>query len=162
MQPEPSIRGKPTTDLMIVIRLNKRTFVRRIHFAAMMFALFLTGCGERTVTGGTPGSITIDGKAYPEIQVQFHQLNGNELSTLGFGVTDAEGKFRLLQNGASGKLYLQPGEYRVTVESIGPEVPIHFRYLDAETTPLRIKWTGKEKELSLQATTPEESNSEGS
>jgi len=113
----------------------------------------LIGCGERTVTGGTPGSITIDGNQYSEIQLGIHQIQEKEVLTLGFGVTDEEGKFRLLQNGAGGKLYLRPGEYRITVESIGPELAIPPDYLEPERTPLRVNWTGEENGLLLEVTT---------
>jgi len=124
-----------------------------------MLLLCLSGCGERTVTGGTPGTLRIDGEKYAEIQLTIHRVEGKQMETLGFGVTDAEGKFLLLKNGATGKLFLEPGEYRATVETIGPDVAIPNEYLKAETTPLRIEWTGKEAQLSLNVK-PNESSEE--
>ena len=128
---------------------DRGTFLR----VGCLTLLLLCGCGERTMTGGTPGSVTIDGQKDAEIQVQIHQIREKEIETWGFGVTDAEGKFRLLQNGAAGKLYLQPGEYRVTVESVGPELRIPSDFLDPERTPLRVTWSGSEQELALAVTT---------
>ncbi|MCB1513069.1 MAG: hypothetical protein KDJ36_19405, partial [Hyphomicrobiaceae bacterium] len=88
-----------------------------------------------------------------------HRVEGEQMKTMGFGVTDAEGKFLLLKNGATGKLFLEQGEYRVTVETIGPNVAIPSEYLKAETTPLRVVWTGKEEQLSLNVQ-PNESSEE--
>jgi hypothetical protein len=124
-----------------------------------MLLLCLSGCGERTVTGGTPGTLTIDGENYAEIQLTIHRVKGEQVETLGFGVTDAEGKFLLLKNGAAGKLFLEPGEYRATVETIGPDVAIPNEYLQAETTPLKVEWTGKDEQLSLNVK-PNESSEE--
>ena len=131
----------------------------RLAGLGLMVLLSLSGCGERTVTGGTPGTFTIDGEKYAEIQVTIHRTKGEQVETLGFGVTDEEGKFLLLKNGAAGKLFLEPGEYRVTVETIGPDVAIPNKYLKAETTPLRVVWTGKEEQLSLNVQ-PNESSEE--
>ena len=111
------------------------------------------------MTGGTPGTLTIEGEKYAEIQVTIHRVEGEQMKTMGFGVTDAEGKFLLLKNGATGKLFLEQGEYRVTVETIGPNVAIPSEYLKAETTPLRVVWTGKEEQLSLNVQ-PNESSEE--
>lgn len=103
--------------------------------------------------GGTAGSVTIDGQKLPEIQVKIYQIAGDRQTPIGFGVTDAEGKFLLLQNGAVGKLFLKPGEYRVTIETIGPEITIPPDYLDPEKTPLQVTWTQDLKELPLTVTT---------
>lgn len=118
--------------------------------------LTVAGCGTRSVSGGTPGLLTIGGEKLAEIQVRIHAGTGPAFQPVGFGVTRADGTFELLSNGASGALWLPAGEYRVTLETIGPPLPVSQDYLQADRTPLKISWSKalKSLELAVPASAP--------
>jgi hypothetical protein len=50
-------------------------------------------------------------------------------------------------------LWLPPGEYRITLESIGPPIQIPKAYTLAESTPLKASWTATDETLKLEAVT---------
>ena len=111
--------------------------------AILLILATLSGCGVKSVTGGTGGTLRVGGEWFSDIQVTIHHVDGSLTRTLGFGVTDAKGAFKLLKTGARGALWLDPAEYRCTLESAGAPVVIPEEYARAETTPLKVSLSGK-------------------
>ena len=94
----------------------------------------LVGCGSATVPalGGTSGSLRFGAAVTSDIVVTVHQQNGGEFSVIGFGTTIQDGSFVLYKPGATEPLWLVPGEYAFTLESIGPPVQLrHFAKMRA-------------------------------
>ena len=115
-----------------------------------LFGLLLAGCGPRPVTGGTTGTLRAGGELLGEIQVNVHKLEGSTLKLIGFGVTREDGTFQLVQPGAAGNLWLNPGEYRFTVESVGAPYAFPDEYTKPETTPLKTVWPSSGNVLALE------------
>ena len=65
------------------------------------------------------GTLRAGSELLADIQVTMHQVDGGSLRRVGFGVTDRNGSFELVTNGAQGPLWLSPGEYCCTLESAG-------------------------------------------
>ena len=129
---------------------------RALTYLVLITSLIsVSGCGgTRPVPGGTAGILLVGGQPISEIQVTLYQPQGSNFEPVGFGVTDVDGMFRLYQNGAQGSLWLPPGEYRYTVESIGPPIQFPSEYLSATATPCKFTWTGNEAELELNVPAP--------
>ena len=100
----------------------------------------LAGCGTGGVSGGTPGVLKIEGQPVPEIQLKVYSGPVDSLEFRGFAVTQPDGHFGWLLPEARGPLWLPSGEYRVTVESIGPPIKLPSTYRDAKLTPLVVHW----------------------
>jgi len=116
----------------------------------------LIGCGgPRHVTGGTTGTLHAGSMQLGDIQVTVHRVAGATTEVVGMGITRSDGRFELVQPGAMGPLHLASGEYRVTVESVGP-VPLRFpkEFGSAEHTPLRVEWTTESSQLDLEVPPP--------
>jgi hypothetical protein len=119
-----------------------------------LFALLmLVGCGAAPVVGGTKGRLQAGNGGLGDVQVTVHQGDAGKWLPAGFGVTDNEGRFELVQNGAKGPLWLSPGEYRCTLQSAGAPVEIPEEFGKPETTPLQATVKGKDYVLELK--TPE-------
>lgn len=116
----------------------------------LLIALTLAGCGGvQPVTGGTPGTLRLGGELLCEIQVTVHRVEGGTTTPVGFGVTDLEGAFELVTNGARGPLRLEPGEYRFTFESAGAPVQFAPECAEPVTTPIKATWSSGELRLNL-------------
>ncbi len=116
----------------------------------------LIGCGgAQHVAGGTTGTLHAGSVLLGDIQVTVHRVTGATAEVIGLGITQASGHFELVLPGAKGPLHLTPGEYRITVESVGP-VPLRFpkEYASAEKTPLLVKWTDDNTQLDLEVPPP--------
>lgn len=114
------------------------------------------GCGgARHVAGGTPGTLHSGSLPLGDIQVTVHLVRDNTSEVIGMGITRADGRFELIQPGARGPMHLPPGEYRVTVESVG-SVPLRFPkdYGTVEKSPLRVAWTADDSRLELEVPLP--------
>ncbi len=111
--------------------------------------LSLAGCGPRAVTGGTPGTLTYRGEQRSDIQVTAYQVEGSQLEQVGFSVTANDGTFQLVTNGARGPLRLTPGDYRFTLESVGPPIRVAKKYTKPDSTPLKVSWSAGDKSLDL-------------
>lgn len=122
--------------------------------ALVVVASTLAGCGARPVTGGTKGVLRYAGKSLSDIQVTIYQLEGGSPKLVGFGVTANDGSFRLMRNLASGALWLSPGEYCCTLESVGMPIRLPKEYASAETTPLKVSWSTADKSLNLEVPNP--------
>lgn len=110
-------------------------------------SLVTTGCGPRSVKGGTQGILIVNDEAWPDLQLTVHQWEENSGEIIGFAVTKGDGSFELLLNGAEGPLWLTPGDYRFTLETVGPPMKIPKIFTQPETTPLKINWTGADPRL---------------
>ena len=113
------------------------------------------GCGGPSPTRpGTVGTIHAGKQPIANIRVTFHRRDEDDSELIGFGVSDHNGKFRLFLEDAIGPLWLEPGEYAVTLESDGAE-PYFWPedYLDPLKTPLVQSWDGDE-ELALDVPEP--------
>lgn len=116
----------------------------------------LTSCGRTGhVAGGTPGLLHAGSVLLSDVQVTLHRVDGTAIEAIGIGTTRTDGRFELVQPGARQAMHLSPGEYRVTVESVGA-VPLCFSkdFASAETSPLRVSWTAKSAQLDLDVPLP--------
>jgi hypothetical protein len=111
----------------------------------------LTGCGAAPVAGGTKGHLQAGAVGLGDIQLTVHQSENGNWRAIGFGVTDDQGKFELVQNGAQGPLWLTPGDYRCTLQSAGAPVAIPDEFSRPETTPLQSAVMTKDDVLELKA-----------
>jgi len=114
-------------------------------------ALLFTGCRGRVraVSGGTPGVLDCGGQYLGDIQLSLYQLKGASFLSVGFAVTRPDGTFELHTNAAAGPLWLLPGKYRCTLESVGAPVQFSQPYHAPHTTPLELEWTESMKELQI-------------
>ena len=115
-----------------------------------LIVVALPGCGVRPATGGTKGVLRTGAEALGDIQLTVHQMDSGVWRQVGFGITGPDGEFELLAPGAEGPLWLTPGEYRCTLESVGAPVQIPKECSQAETTPLKITWTETDDALTLE------------
>ncbi|MFO0999898.1 MAG: hypothetical protein U0936_06160 [Planctomycetaceae bacterium] len=101
------------------------------------------GCSDAPApaTGGTPGTLTFGDGVTSDINITVHRSSAGSFQPIGFGLTDLEGKFILYQTGAAGPLWLEPGDYVFTLESVGPSIAFPKEYLNPQSTPLKLSWT---------------------
>lgn len=125
---------------------------RRWATAAALLSLLaaFSGCGVKSVPGGTKGSLYNKTGPLSDIQITLHALAGSEYHPVGFGVADGDGQFQLYSNGAQGPLWLPPGEYSCTLESSGAPLQIPTEYQSPETTPLKFSWQSDDGQLELE------------
>ncbi len=113
--------------------------------------LLLGGCsaGPSRISGGTSGSLLAGDTPVPDFEVRIYATASTAL--LGLGTTGNDGKFQLVKPKGEGPLWLLPGEYAFTLESIGPETPrMPPAYGNASKTPLRVNWKSEDKALDLR------------
>jgi hypothetical protein len=114
----------------------------------MLFLVVCLGCGDvKSVKGGTSGILLIDDTAMSDMQITFYQKDVSESDPVGFAVSTGAGRFEMLQNGATGPLYLPAGEYRCTVETAGAPLDLPKEYLDPNETPVIVNWKEDEPML---------------
>jgi hypothetical protein len=103
----------------------------------LAFLLFVLGCsGQPTaLVGGTSGSLTSDGQAVSQMQVNVFDKQGST-TPIGRGFVADDGSFELVTDDGLQPLVLDDGKYYFTVESIGAEVEIPKDYTSSRTTPL--------------------------
>lgn len=115
----------------------------------------MVGCDRvRPVTGGTPGTLQVPGQVASDLQLTLFREQAGTWQPVGFATTGAGGRFELLLPGAVGPLRLEPGQYRVTVETAGSELVLPPEVGQVATTPVRIEWTGNEPGLQVSLTLP--------
>lgn len=130
-------------------RLVAWTF-KVVMVAFMFVATVPVGCSRvRSVDGGTTGTLRHGEISLHDVQIGVFAVGSSE--PLGFGLSDSSGRFELYQPRALGPLFLQPGEYCFTLESMSPE-PLYFppAFRDPQSTPLRTSWSGESSTLDLQ------------
>lgn len=124
-----------------------------LRFLSLGMLVLLLGCGPRPTTGGTPGTFQYDGLPRVDVQIHLHVLPTQE--RVGFGITTADGKFQLFTSDAKKPLFLSPGEYAITLESIGTDpVLLPPEYSNPTTTPLRRIWSTGDTSLDIHIPAP--------
>jgi|GEM_PF-457627 len=121
--------------------------------ATLVLLLALFGCGQASSPmTGTPGQVLLNGFGFGDIQVNVFRDAGEHVA---FGVSDSTGSFRLLTPDASRAVNLEPGQYRLTVESVGGVlVPIPAPLAQPDKTPLVREWSGSEETLRVEFDVP--------
>ncbi len=119
-------------------------------------AISMIGCSRapKPVKGGTNGELQQAGNPIGDIQVRIYQTDGASYEVVGFADTNGEGQFQLLVSEGDGPLYLGPGEYCCTLNSVGSRIPIPKEYGKPETTPLKVSWAGGDETLQLELPLP--------
>lgn len=117
----------------------------------LFFVSLLNGCSDGPIpaTGGTPGTLKFGDGVTSDINITVHRNSAGSFQPIGFGLTDIEGKFILYQTGAAGPLWLEPGDYAFTLESVGPSIAFPKEYLSPLLTPLKLSWTADSKSADL-------------
>lgn len=122
-----------------------------IRSVLLLTATILCGCsnGPTPATGGTRGTLTFADGVTSDISITVHRNSAGSFQPIGFGLTDVEGKFMLYQTGAVGPLWLEPGDYVFTLESVGPPIAFPKEYLNPQSTPLKLSWTAESASADL-------------
>lgn len=125
-------------------------------FVVTVLAAVLAGCGSGTTSaqGGTPGKLTFGSNVSSDIRITIYHSVAGGFQELGFANTTGDGSFVLYNSGATEPLWLEPGDYVFTLESIGPPVQFPKDFLKPESTPLKVNWTSEMDSINLE--TPEE------
>jgi hypothetical protein len=123
--------------------------IRRVF---LLTVSLLAGCSDAPApaTGGTPGTLTFGDGVTSDINITVHRSSAGSFQPIGFGLTDVEGKFILYQTGAAGPLWLEPGDYVFTLESVGPSITFPKEYLSPLSTPLNLSWTADSTSADLK------------
>lgn len=122
--------------------------------AALVFVfclLHLCGCshGPSPVSGGTAGSLTAVETRLPDFEIKIYEAAN--LNLLGVATTGSDGSFHLVLPKGEGPLRLSPGDYVVTLESVGPASPrMPPAYANATKTPLKVSWKSTDQSLELK------------
>ncbi|MCA9090889.1 MAG: hypothetical protein KDA90_19885 [Planctomycetaceae bacterium] len=115
-----------------------------------VFAALAGGCSETPeLPGGTRGIILVQRMPMADIQVNIYQ-DGTE-GPIAFGISECDGHFELRLPRTLEAVWLQPGHYRMTVESVGE----HFirwapHFSDPANTPLQQHWSGDADEFLVE------------
>lgn len=112
----------------------------------------MSGCpAKRSTPGGTAGVLSLkSGQPLADIQLGvFAESGADEL--LGTGVSGLDGSFALRDPQAQRPLWLEPGKYKLTLESVGT-VPIRLpaAWGKPAKTPLRMEVLGPDTILRIQ------------
>lgn len=126
------------------------------HLRPMWILTLLLGCGPApSIPGGTSGLLHADGTPLKEVRVTLFAAKDDSTQSIAFAVTDAEGAFQLREEATLEGVWLEPGEYRVTLESAGEFRMIWPReYTSPQQTPLKVAWTAEQTQLELHVPTP--------
>jgi len=114
---------------------------------------FIAGCQQRSaeITGGTPGTLRFGSQTIGDLVVVLHRGTGTTFEQVGFGRTSNAGEFQLVVQGKEEPLLLPPGDYVVTLESLGPPITFPKEYIMADNAVLKVSWTDSSAQLDLQA-----------
>lgn len=120
-------------------------------FGLLVIVSGVIGCSEGATSakGGTPGVLRFGTDVSSDIVVTVHRRRDSGFEVAGFGTTSENGTFVLYAPGATEPLWLQPGEYAVTLESIGPPVQFPRDYGTPKTSPLKVTWSDTMETLEL-------------
>lgn len=126
-----------------------RKNVVRCVFAIGCLMGLLSGCsGDRSVTGGTKGTLRTTTTELCDVRVNVYVAGTME--PIGFGITRDQGRFELYRPDAFSALYLSPGEYSFTLESLGPDpLPLAPQLRHPRRTPLRKRWSESDSTLEI-------------
>ena len=123
----------------------------------LLAALWIAaGCGAPAeIEGGTPGLIHVSGVPLADVHVAVFASSGDEAEPLAFGISDRNGRFELRRPGTLEAVWLEPGDYSLTVESTG-EFELHWpaELYSRRETPLQVKWSSGNEQLDLNVPEP--------
>lgn len=118
----------------------------------LICSLLSIGCSStqtNVVSGGTTGSLVAGDVPLPDFEVKVH--DAADLKLIGFGTTGNDGRFQLVQSKGDAPLVLTPGNYVMTLASIGPAAPrISQAYTNASKSSLKVTWKSEDKSLDLK------------
>ena len=119
--------------------------------AVAVVVIAVSGCGSGTspAKGGTPGKLTFGSDVSSYIRITIHRSGASGFEQLGFANTAADGSFVLYNSLATEQLWLEPGDYVFTLESIGPPVQFPKAYVKPESTPLKVTWNSEMNSINL-------------
>lgn len=122
----------------------------------MLNIVWAAGCGGRGTRGGTRGSLRSDRGILPDVEVTVYSGLPEQRVQRGSGVSTGDGTFSLHQPDGKAPLWLEPGEYAFTVQSVGPD-PMVFpsEYNDPRRTPLLHTLTGTSDSVDLVLPVPQ-------
>ena len=130
---------------------SRKVEMRYIALFFVCSQLLFSGCGAETshVVGGTAGSLTAGEVPIPDFEIKVYKTGSTV--PLGLGTTGKDGKFQLVEPKGVSPLWLAPGEYVFTLESLGPvPPPLSPAYMNATKTPLKVNWKAVDKSLDLK------------
>ena len=127
------------------------TFIKGLALSAVVAMLVGCGGGASPAKGGTPGTLTFGSNVSSDIRVTLHRSAAGGFEVLGFANTAADGTFVLYNSGATEPLWLEPGDYAFTLETIGPPVEFPKEFTRPESTPLKVKWESDMSSIRLDA-----------
>ncbi|HEY1066849.1 MAG TPA: hypothetical protein VGE52_12090 [Pirellulales bacterium] len=132
---------------------------RLLASAAALTALGgIAGCrrGPKPVEGGTRGVVRAGAVPLREVRVTVYPQADATATELGHAVTAPDGSFALVKPQAAGPLFLPPGEYRITLESVGAE-PLRFSPAigDRRKSPLVVTHRDETALLDVNAPAPQ-------
>lgn len=140
--------------MMIPIEGLHEIFQNMTRFSVpfLIGTLMSIGCSPtpfNVVSGGTAGSLVAGDVPLPDFEVKVH--DATDLNLLGFATTGSDGRFQLVQSKGDSPLVLTPGNYVVTLASIGPAAPrISQAYTNASKSSLKVTWKPEDKSLDLK------------
>lgn len=113
----------------------------------------IAGCQQRSaeITGGTPGTLRFGSQTIGDLVVVLHRGSSTSFEQVGFGRTNDAGEFQLVVQGKEEPLKLPPGDYVVTLESLGPPIAFPKEYVLTDKAVLKVSWTDSSVQLDLQA-----------
>ena len=123
--------------------------------ALAVCATAMTGCGPPPeVPPGTAGIVRTDSVPLTDVLVQIYS-DPPAPQPLGAGITDSSGRFQLRLPDLSAPLHVEPGDYRLTIESAG-DIPLSWpaQLRDPQKTPLRQTVTDPQQAIELDFPTP--------
>jgi hypothetical protein len=83
--------------------------------------------------------VTTDGSPLSQIELTVYNDEGFLGDAIGYGSVGDDGSFELINVSRTGRLELDPGQYRFTIESVGADILIPERYADPKKTILRVR-----------------------
>lgn len=126
---------------------------RLLYVLISAYLANMVGCDNApsAAVGGTSGTLKFEDQVTSDIVITIHRLNGTSVESIGFGTTQIDGSFALYKPGAAEPLFLEPGEYSCTLESVGPSIKLPKDYMTASRSPLKFTWTSEMKSVELIA-----------
>ncbi|MBM4077337.1 MAG: hypothetical protein FJ267_17030 [Planctomycetes bacterium] len=140
---------------MVIERTNVQLSKITIWLSLFGFIAALGCGGPRPVRPGTRGTIRTGDKGLADVRISVYRQSNNVAEFVGYGVSNPGGHFGLFKENAAGPLWLEPGEYSITLESEGPD-PFGWatEYQDAQKTPLKQSWGQGDKSMNLNVPEP--------
>jgi hypothetical protein len=139
------------TLFVLTFELN----VMKLHhlMSVIVVCIASAGCDSSPppAKGGTAGTLKFGDQVTSDIVVTIHKSSGASFESIGFGTTQPDGTFVLYKPGAIEPLYLEPGDYCCTLESIGPPIRLPKEYQTPANSPMKVTWPSNTETLELSA-----------